>query len=233
MRAVVLFCLAATLAACGNPVEEQALADTRYDPARADTMLAVGFRPGTGQLDAGQLNELKAMVTAGQRAQRDEFVVVTDGSGGTLQHLRAQQVKQSLSRAGARWVDTSIEPAMAMGPDSVVIVRSEYRIATRNCPNYKPSSMWNPNEAVMPGFGCADAYNLGQMLARPRDAAVGRSAGPADATVNAEAVQRYREGRVRSIGAGGAAAGGGATGGGGSTGGGSTGGGVTTTGSTY
>jgi type IV pilus biogenesis protein CpaD/CtpE len=105
---------------------------------------------------------------------------------------------------------------MAMGPNSVVVVRSEYRIATRNCPNYNPASTWNPNESVMPGFGCADAYNLGQMLARPRDAAVGRSAGPADATVNAEAVQRYREGRVRSISGGSTtAAGGGATTGGG------------------
>ncbi len=223
MRAAVFLLLAAaSLAACADPTVQQAVRETRYDPARADAMLAVGFRPGTSQLDAGQRNELKAMVAAGRRAQRDEFVVVTDGSGGTLQQLRAQQVKQSLSTDGARWVDTAVEPAMAMGPNSVVVVRSEYRIATRNCPNYNPASMWNPNEAVMPGFGCADAYNLGQMLARPRDAAVGRSAGPADATINAEAVQRYREGRVRSVGAGSTtSAGGGATGGGGTTGAGS------------
>ena len=223
MRAAVFLLLAAaSLAACADPTVQQAVRETRYDPARADAMLAVGFRPGTSQLDAGQRNELKAMVAAGRRAQRDEFVVVTDGSGGTLQQLRAQQVKQSLSTDGARWVDTAVEPAMAMGPNSVVVVRSEYRIATRNCPNYNPASMWNPNEAVMPGFGCADAYNLGQMRARPRDAAVGRSAGPADATINAEAVQRYREGRVRSVGAGSTtSAGGGATGGGGTTGAGS------------
>ena len=51
----------------------------------------------------------------------------------------------------------------------------------------------------MPGFGCADAYNMGQMLARPRDAAVGRPAGPADATVNAAAIARYREGRCAAL----------------------------------
>ena len=66
-----------------------------------------------------------------------------------------------------------------------------------------PAAMWNPNEAAMPGFGCADAYNMGQMLSRPRDAAIGHSPGPADGTVNAEAVARYREGRVRWLGAGG------------------------------
>ncbi|MFI5000510.1 MAG: CpaD family pilus assembly lipoprotein [Reyranellales bacterium] len=219
MRAALLLLAAtAVLTACGDPVAEQARVDTRHDPVRADTMLAVGFRPGTGQLDAGQVNELKAMVAAGRRAQRDEFVVVVDGSGGVLQQRRAQLVKQSLSNAGARWVDTSVEPAMATGPDSVVVVRSEYRIASNNCPNYNPSGMWNPNESTMPGFGCADAYNFGQMLARPRDSAVGRSAGPADATVNADAIQRYREGRVRSAnGGGGGSAGGGAAGGGGTS----------------
>jgi type IV pilus biogenesis protein CpaD/CtpE len=59
--------------------------------------------------------------------------------------------------------------------------------------------MWNPNESVNPNTGCADAYNMGQMLARPRDVAIGRDPGPADATVSATAIQRYREGRVRTI----------------------------------
>ena len=102
---------------------------------------------------------------------------------------------------------------MARGPDQLLVVRSEYRIGARNCPTYTPSGTWNPNESSMAGFGCADAYNMGQMLARPRDAAVGRAPGPAEGTVAADAVQRYREGRVRAItpisttGAAGAAAG--------------------------
>jgi pilus biogenesis lipoprotein CpaD len=217
MRSAILVLLAAvSLSACsqlfGNPVAQQALEDTRHDAVRADTMLAIGFQPGTGRLDPGQINALRGMVSAGQAAQRDEFVVLTDGSGGTLQQLRAQQVRQSLSSAGARWVDTSVEPAMPMGPDQVVVVRSEYRVGTTNCPNYNPSSIGNPNESAMGGYGCADAYNMGQMLARPRDAAIGRAPGPAEAWVNADAIQRYREGRVRTVGVGGGA---GAAGGGG------------------
>ena len=133
-----------------------------------------------------------------------------------MQRTQAQRVAQSLSESGARWVTTAVEPAMAMAPNSVVVVRSEYLIANNRCPNYSPAAMWNPNEAAMPGFGCADAYNMGQMLSRPRDAAVGRSPGPADGTVNAEAINRYREGKVRGLntiatgGGGGGGAGGGA-----------------------
>ena len=65
-----------------------------------------------------------------------------------------------------------------------------------------------------PGFGCAFAYNMGQMLARPRDAAVGRPAGPADATVNAAAIARYREGRVKALDTSGGSSSGGGSGGG-------------------
>jgi len=222
MRSLLLTLLASTsLAACGDPVLEQAKVDTRHDPVRADTMLAISFAPSSGQLAPSQVNELRTMVADGQRAQRDEFVVVTDGSGGPIQTARAARVRQSLANAGARWVGTAVEPTMAMGPDQVVVVRSEYRIATRGCPDYNPSGQWNPNESQMGGYGCADAYNMGQMLARPRDAAVGREPGSADATVNSAAIQRYREGKVRTAAAGstggsdsGAAGGGGASPGG-------------------
>lgn len=214
MRSAIFMLLAAgSLGACDNPVAQQATFDTVYDAVRADTMVTVNFAPGAGQPDAAQLNGLRAMVAEGRRAQRDEFAVVSDGSGGPVQRARAQRVAQSLSDSGARWVTTAVEPAMAMGANSVVVVRSEYLIANNRCPNYMPASQWNPNEAVKPGFGCADAYNMGQMLARPRDAAVGRSPGPADATVNAEAINRYREGKVRSLTASSTTAGGGGGGG--------------------
>jgi len=213
MRSIVLSVLAASLlAACGDPVAEQAAVDTRHTPKRADQLFAVDFAPGSPGLDARQEGALRALVSAaGERAQRDEFVVVT-GSGGTLQQHRAAVVARNLSLAGARWVSASVEPAVAQGPDQVIVVRSEYRLGSYNCPNYSPATMWNPNESAMPGYGCSDAYNMGQMLARPRDAAVGRPPGPADGTVAADAVQRYREGRVRGAAA--APAGGGAGGGG-------------------
>ena len=203
MRSILLTTLAAALlAACGDPVAEQARIDTRFDAVRADTMLAVGFAPSSGRLDAGQVGELRAMVAEGRRAQRDEFVVVTDGSGGPIQTARAERVRQSLASAGARWVGTAVEPTMAMGPDQVVVVRSEYRIGTRDCPNHGSGAQWNPNESQMSNFGCANAYNMGQMLARPRDAVVGRDPGPADATVSSAAIQRYRDGKVRTTTAG-------------------------------
>jgi pilus biogenesis lipoprotein CpaD len=227
MRSVLVLFAAAGLAACAaNPVVQEATYDTRFDPIRADTMVAVNFAPGASGPDARQVSELKTIVAAGRRAQRDEFVVVSDGSGGPVQRLRAQRVGQSLSDAGARWVSTSVEPAMATGPNTVVIVRSEYLLGVNNCPTYSPATIANPNEGVMPGLGCATAYNMGQMLARPRDAAVGRPPGPADATVNAAAIARYREGKIKALNTTGIIGGGDISAGGGGGGGGGTGGGA-------
>ena len=225
MKTIPLLVLAAfALSACGDPTAEQAASDARERPNRADQMMAFDFSPGSARLDPSQENQVLALV-AEPHGRRDEFVVVTDGMGGAIQQSRAAHVASRLSRAGARWVTASVEPSMALGPDQVVVVRSEYRLGMRDCPTHVPSTIWNPNESDMPGYGCANAYNTGQMLARPRDAAIGRTPGPADGQVNADAVQRYREGRVRaaaaassgggSAGAGGGGGGGGVPGGGG------------------
>lgn len=215
MKTIPLLVLAAVaLAACGDPTAEQAASDARERPVRADQMTAFDFAPGSAWLDPSQDGRMRALV-AEPHGRRDEFIVVTDGMGGPIQQSRAAHVVSRLSQAGARWVTASVEPSMALGPDQIVVVRSEYRLGMRDCPTQVPSSTWNPNESDMPGFGCANAYNTGQMLARPRDAAVGRSPGPADGQVNADAVQRYREGRARAAAGGGVGAGTGGGGGGG------------------
>ena len=200
MRFLSLVLVAGCVAACAeNPVVQQATADTRFDPTRADSMVSVTFAGNAPGPDSAQVSSLRSIVEKGRRAQRDEFVVVADGSGGAMQKLRAQRVGQALADAGARWVSTSVEPAMAMGPNTVVVVRSEYLLGFRDCPDFVPATSANPNEAAMPGFGCSSAYNMGQMLARPRDAAVGRSPGPADGTVTAAAIARYRAGQVAPL----------------------------------
>lgn len=201
LRSVAALAAAAALVACNglSPVAQQAEVDTRHDPVRADVMLSVNFAPSQGDPTPAQVAEIGKLAASGRRAQRDEFVVVSDGSGGALQRHRAQRVSQALSNAGARWVSTQIEPTMKMGPNAVVVVRSEYLIGRFFCPDYNPATIANQNEGAMPGFGCGDAYNMGEMLARPRDAVAGRPAGPADATVNAAAIARYREGRVRAL----------------------------------
>ena len=213
MKSLPLSVLAlAMLAACADPTVEQAEVDARFIANRADQMVALDFAPGSTRLDPSQEQRMRTLLV-NRHGQRDEFVVVTDGSGGPLQQSRASHVASRLSQAGAQWISAQVDPSIARGPDQILVVRSEYLLAMHNCPTHTPATIWNPNESAKPGYGCTDAYNLGQMLARPRDAAIGRDPGPADGQISADSVQRYRESHVRtsSISVGGAAAGGGAT----------------------
>src|SRR5260370_33347257 len=83
---------AACLAACAqSPLVQQATVDARFDPVRADTMVAVNFAPGSSGLDAGQANELRNMMAGGQRAQPDEFVSGSAGSSGPLERPRSRR----------------------------------------------------------------------------------------------------------------------------------------------
>ena len=146
---------------CGDPVTEQAQVETRHDPVRADRLVAVDFAPGSARLDPAQERELRVLA-AGRRADRDEFVVVTDGSGGPIQHSRAAHVAHSLAQAGARWVSRvgragdgararpgrggalGVPHRNAQLPDLHAVVDLESRTSS-----------------AMPGFGCADCLQHG------------------------------------------------------------------------
>jgi pilus assembly protein CpaD len=48
-------------------------------------------------------------------------------------------------------------------------------------------------------LGCANAVNLGLMVADPADLVTGAPTAPADATREAEAIVRYRTDKVRQL----------------------------------
>ena len=77
MRSAIVLLVLMGLAACAqNPVVQQSTIDTRYDPIRADSIVAVNFAPGSRGLGGAEVSELRTIVANSRRAQRDEFVVV-------------------------------------------------------------------------------------------------------------------------------------------------------------
>ena len=51
----------------------------------------------------------------------------------------------------------------------------------------------------MSNLGCANAVNLGLMVADPNDLAMGTPTAPADAAREAEAIVRYRTDKVKAL----------------------------------
>lgn len=67
------------------------------------------------------------------------------------------------------------------------------------CPDWTKPTRVNYSNSVHSNFGCADAANLGAMLANPADALFGRKPGAADGAISAAAIQRYRAGETKPL----------------------------------
>ena len=67
------------------------------------------------------------------------------------------------------------------------------------CPDWTKPTRVNYSNSVHSNFGCADAANLGAMLANPADAWFGRKPGTADGAVGAAAIGRYRAGETKPL----------------------------------
>jgi pilus assembly protein CpaD len=80
--------------------------------------------------------------------------------------------------------------------DEIVVFAQTVAVLPPDCPGYNtPITLdyeWRPETKL----GCANAVNLGLMVANPGDLAQGRPIGPADAEAQALAIQRYRTGAV-------------------------------------
>lgn len=67
------------------------------------------------------------------------------------------------------------------------------------CPDWSRDPAFDPWNLPLSNLGCANAINLGLMVANPADLAGGRELGPADGTREAEAVARYRTDKVKDL----------------------------------
>ncbi len=67
------------------------------------------------------------------------------------------------------------------------------------CPDWSGNLAYDPSNATSSNFGCATAANLAQMVADPLDLAGTRTLGGADASREADAVRRYRDGKVQPL----------------------------------
>lgn len=106
---------------------------------------------------------------------------------------RLASVRNELQRMG---VSSSVVQAESTGNqssgDEVVVFAQTVAVLPPDCPGYnQPITLdfeWRPNTRL----GCANAVNLGLMVANPSDLAQGRPLSAADGETMAAGVQRYR-----------------------------------------
>lgn len=113
-------------------------------------------------------------------------------AGPQLQAMRARLIAAGVPAS-------AIQPASAYRPGTVALSYVRYSVAAPNCgTDWSAPMNFNPSNADVPTFGCAQQHNLGLMLADPADIARMRAAEPSDAQNTGRVIGAYRAGNVTS-----------------------------------
>jgi pilus assembly protein CpaD len=180
------------LAACAAEYSKSEAPDTlRVDGA--ETRLTVTFASGSGHLSHGEAAKLNQMVLAGTIRPADRVQIAASGPPG-LAERRVAAISRELLRYG---IVTQTLPLGAVPANRAVVSIGRYAVTLPSCPNWSQSLSYDFTNAYTSNYGCANASNLGLMVASPGDLVAGRPFSGADAALAGGAVQRYLADRVK------------------------------------
>jgi pilus assembly protein CpaD len=180
------------LAACVTEYSKSEAPDQlRVDGA--ESRREVAFATGSAYLTQGELRKLDAWVLSGSIRPADRVAVAAAGPP-RLAEQRAAAVSRELLRYGIVTQTLALDAVPATG---AILSVGRYAVTLPTCPNWSQSLSYEFTNAFSSNYGCANAINLGLMVASPGDLVSGRSLTGADAQLAAEAVKRYLDDRVK------------------------------------
>jgi pilus assembly protein CpaD len=174
--------------------QQEALA--RPEVRRVDVQHVIPFAPKAVELSDVE-REALGMFVRQNNLQPGSHVSVAAPAKTAAQSARARSrmavVRNELQRMGVSSSIVNAESTNGQNSgEEVVVFAQTVAVLPPDCPGYNsPIALdyeWRPNTKI----GCANAINLGLMVANPNDLAQGRPIGPADGEAMALGVQRYR-----------------------------------------
>jgi pilus assembly protein CpaD len=159
----------------------------------AESRLSVAFASGSDHLSAGEAGRLDRMVVAGSIRPADRVEIAASGPPG-LAERRAAAISRELLRYG---IVTQTVALGAVPANHALVSVGRYTVTLPSCPNWSQSLDYDFTNAYTSNYGCANATNLGLMVASPGDLVSSRSFTGTQAQPAAAAVQRYLTDRVK------------------------------------
>ncbi len=180
------------LAACVTEYSKsEAPAALRVDGAESRVELA--FAGGSDRLAPGEAGWIDRLVLAGNIRPADRVVIAAAGPPG-LAERRAAAISSELLRYG---IVASTQTVDAVPANRAIVSVGRYAVTLPACPNWSQSLSTDFTNAFTSNYGCANATNLGLMVASPADLVSGRTLAPADGRPAVAAVERYLNDRVK------------------------------------
>jgi len=192
LRLVVLP-LTLGLAACAAEYSKSEAPNTlRVDGAESRRELA--FAAGSAHLTPSELRKIDGWVLSGTIRPADRVEVAAAGPPG-LAAQRAAAISGELLRYG---IVTQTLALDAVPANRAVVSVGRYAVTLPTCPNWSQSLDYDFTNAFTSNYGCANATNLGLMVASPADLVSGRPFSGPDAQTASNAMQRYLTDRVKN-----------------------------------
>jgi len=186
---------ALALAACAPGAAEytKSEAPNRLQVTGSTSTVELAFAPGSDRLSAAQGARLDGLVAAGVIRPADRVTIAAAGPP-SLATGREAAISSRLLRWG---IVAEARSLPGERPNRALLTIGRYAVTLPPCPNW---SMPRPNDftnAPPSNFGCANATNLGLMVASPGDLVSSRQLAPADGKPEAAAVDRYLNDQVQ------------------------------------
>lgn len=148
------------------------------------------LRTFLGMLPIGRALDLRVMGHTNMAAgQQDEQLVLR----------RARSVERLVADRAAGSVTVRVGPADTLTAGQVEVEARTYEVVLPGCPDWSRDLVYDQRNLPMSNLGCANAVNLGLMIADPGDLVRTEPTGPADGTHQAEGVVRYRTDKVKEL----------------------------------
>jgi pilus assembly protein CpaD len=180
------------LAACAADYSKSEAPDElRVDGA--ETRHELAFTAGSAYLPPGEVRKINQWVLGGSIRPADRVTIAAGGPPG-LAERRAAAISSELLRYGIVATRLALDTAPA---NRAVVSIGRYAVTLPTCPNWSESLAWEFTNAFSSYYGCANATNLGLMVASPADLVSGRPFTGIDGIPAAAAVQRYLTDKVK------------------------------------
>jgi pilus assembly protein CpaD len=159
----------------------------------AQSRVEIAFADGSDRLSPGEARRLDGLVLAGNIRPADRVAIAAAGPPG-LAARRAAAISSEFLRYGIVASTQTLDTPQA---NRAIVTVGRYTVTLPACPNWSESLAVEFTNAFSSYYGCANATNLGLMVASPADLVSGRAPAPADAAITSNAVRLYLADKVK------------------------------------
>jgi pilus assembly protein CpaD len=159
----------------------------------AESRREIVFAAGSAAFAPNEIHKINDWVLSGSIRPADH-VAIAAGGPPALARARTSAIAGALLRWG---IVATPEPYTDVAANRAVVNIGRYAVTLPDCPNWSQSLQWEFTNAYTSNYGCADAINLGLMVASPGDLVRGREFTRPDAVPAIGAVELYLADKVK------------------------------------